>query len=70
VAWFLFQVGGDLPRPIVIAVYLSGAIAFLGACLAAVYLALALWLPVRWLIGSAALVGNAAFFAYFLHSIP
>jgi uncharacterized membrane protein len=70
IAWVLFQAGADLPRPIVIAVYLSGAIALLGVALAAVYLLLAVWLPVHWLVGLVALVVNAAFFAYFWHSIP
>ncbi len=75
VAWFvvamlIFQYGGSLPSIIVIAAYLSGAFAMIGAALATTYLALVIWMPVRWLPGAGALIANVGCITYFWHSLP
>jgi hypothetical protein len=70
VAMLLFSYGGPVPPLLGIAAYLSGAIALFGAVIAVVYLALGIWLRIRWLLGFGALLLNAGFFAFFWHSLP
>lgn len=42
----------------------------LGFALAAAYLVLGIWMPVRWLVGAGALVANVGCFTYFWYSLP
>ena len=75
VAWFvvamlIFQYGGSLPSIIIMAAYLSGAFAMLGAALAAAYLVLGIWVSVRWFAGASALAANIGCITYFWHSLP
>jgi hypothetical protein len=66
----IFQYGGSLPSIIIIAAYLSGAFAMLGAALAAASLVFGIWVPVRWFVGVSALAANIGCITYFWHSLP
>ena len=53
-----------------IPIILCGAGAMLGGAIAAIYLFLGIWLPVRWGLGAAALFLNGAFVWFFVASLP
>jgi hypothetical protein len=73
--WFLVAVtllysGLSLPRFVDVAVVLSGATVLAGAVVALLYVALKIWLPVRWGWGVAAAATNAALLYLFYQAIP
>jgi hypothetical protein len=66
----LFYSRLSLPRFLEVAVVLSGATVAAGAGIAALYVILKIWLPVRWGWGVAAVVTNAGFLYLFYRAIP
>jgi hypothetical protein len=76
VAWFviaviLYQYGpGEIANALYIPIVLCGAGVMLGGVIAAIYLFLGIWLPVRWGLGTIALLLNGAFLWIFMVSLP
>jgi len=71
VAVILYKFGpGAVANFLYIPLVLCGAGAMLGGIIAAIYLFLGIWLPVRWVAGTAALVLNGTFFWIFMASLP
>ena len=53
-----------------VVILFRGGIVFFGGMLAAAYLLLGIFLPVRWLLGAGALVTNAVFLWMYLYPTP
>lgn len=72
--WFVIAVILYKYGPYAVALYiptiLCGAAVMLGSVVAAIYLLLGIWLPVRWGLGTAGLLLNGAFFWMFMASLP
>ena len=71
VAVALYKYGpSSIAEPLYIPIVLSGAGTLLGGVLALIYLFLGIWLPVRWALGTTALLLNGAFLWIFMASLP
>ena len=75
-AWFviavsIFKLGPDaVAEALYIPIVLSGAGVALGIACALLYLLAGVWLPVRWRVGSIALLANSCFLWLFYQALP